>query len=187
MESILDFIKKKQRSSSNFSNKENIDDRKITPEQSPIEHRENLSEKPSLSQDLQASSTTPILPKVQEIVNQFNNKNEDYFLGLDRKFLKLNEESIHDKPSPGGSSIVKLIPSDDSQEFYFKIELEKENWLFPNLNSSHFKKIMKDLNTSIFKFDSNSEPLKLLRPAKVKDVGSGFWGIEEPGEFIQEQ
>jgi hypothetical protein len=160
-------------------------------QQQPLNQEDFVqSSLPNQAQEESSSSSsdepnTCLAPKVREIVNQFNNKNEDYFLGLDRKFLKLNEKSIHAQPSTGGSPIVQLIPSDDSQEFYFTIEVEKENWLFPNLNSSHFKKIMKGLNTSIFKFDSNSEPLKLLRPAKLQEVSLGLWEIEEPGEFTQ--
>jgi hypothetical protein len=127
-----------------------------------------------------------VSPQIQELVTQFNDCNTDYFWGLDRNFLALTKESIQNKPSSSGSPILQLILSEDSQEFYFKIKVDHENWLFPNLNSSHFKKIMKGLNTSIFKFDSNSEPLKLLRPAKLKEISSGIWEIEEPGEFTQQ-
>jgi hypothetical protein len=145
---------------------------------------------PELQQQLlnRGDSAQFFLPKeLQRLVDEFNNDNKDYFLNLDRHFLTESGKSVHRQPSMDDNTnlVVELVDSEDSQAFYFKIKVDKENWLFPNLNSSYFQKIMNGLNPSIFNVNPNSDTLKkLVKPAKLENAGSGIWEIAERGEFI---
>jgi cell division protein FtsB len=120
----------------------------------------------------------------EKLVDEFNKRNKDYFTSFNPQFLKLDLESLNAKPNWGGSPIVKLIRSSDSNESYLKIQINNENWLFPNILLTQVDKIISSLKTSIFTRDSNSNNPQLKKPAKLKEVSLGIWEIAERGEFI---
>ncbi|MGL5034705.1 MAG: hypothetical protein ACRC6M_12990, partial [Microcystaceae cyanobacterium] len=64
-------------------------------------------------------------------------------------------------------------------------EIDRENWLIPNITTPYISQIMRNLheNPEIFTAASSSGTLRLIKPAKLKLVSSGLWEIEEPGEF----
>jgi regulator of replication initiation timing len=128
----------------------------------------------------------------EKLVDKFNERKKDHFTNLNPKpqFLKLNDQSIHGKPSTVGSTIVQLVSSTESEASYLKIEVDQENWLFPNILSTQVDKIISILKPSIFTIDVSlknpqlKKPAKLLKKtAKLQDAGGEIWEIAERGEF----
>lgn len=121
-----------------------------------------------------------------EMIEQFNGQNRDYF--RDGKFhpLTLTQQSIQGQVGLNARRIVQLeVPSDSSQASYLTTEIDRENWLIPNITSPYFSQVMRNLheNPEIFTVESGSGTLRLIKPAKLKSVSLGLWEIEEPGEF----
>ena len=132
---------------------------------------------------------TPVKKSMtDEMVEQFNSQNRDYF--RDGKFhpLTLTQQSIQGQVGLDARRIVQLeAPSDSSQASYLTTEIDRENWLIPNITSPYISQIMRNLheNSEIFTVESGSGTLRLIKPAKLKSVSSGLWEIEEPGAFQQ--
>ena len=123
---------------------------------------------------------------MEEMVEHFNSKNPDYFRDARFKPLTLTQQSIQGQVGLNPRRIVQLeAPSDSSQASYLTTEIDRENWLIPNITSPYISQIMRNLheNPEIFVVESGSETLRLIKPAKLKSVSSGLWEIEEPGEF----
>jgi hypothetical protein len=134
-----------------------------------------------------------------EMVEQFNSLNLDYF--RDDKFqpltltqraidgqvqVRLTQQSVHGQVVLNGHRILQLeAPSDRSQASSLTTEIDKENFLIPNITSVYIRQIMNNLeeNPEIFAVESGSGILRLVKPAKLKSVSSGLWEIEEPGIF----
>jgi hypothetical protein len=137
--------------------------------------------------------------KRDEMIEQFNSQNRDYFrddrfqpLTLTQRSIdgqvpvKLTQQSIKEQVVLNGCRILQLeVPFDSSQASYLTTKIDKENWLIPNIISPYIGKIMSNLdeNPEIFTVESGSGSLRLIKPAKLKSVSLGLWEIEEPGEF----
>ena len=85
---------------------------------------------------------------------------------------------------------MQLVSSTESEASYLKIEVDQENWLFPNILSTQVDKIISILKPSIFTIDVSlknpqlKKPAKLLKKtAKLQDAGGEIWEIAERGEF----
>jgi hypothetical protein len=124
----------------------------------------------------------------EKLVDKFNERKKEHFESLDLQFLNLNEESINDKPSSTGMTIMQLVSAKKNEASYFRVEADQENWLFPNITitSTTVDKIISNLKTSIFTRDPNLNNPQLKKPAKlIRDPGSKIWEIAECGEFIE--
>lgn len=161
----------------------------VTPEQ--------ISQK---FQDADSNSSLPtsseMSPKLTELVNQFNyqnsvnDKDREPFNQERFQPLKLTQQSTQGQVGLNAHRILELeMCTDNSQASYLKFEMDGENWLIPNITSSYISQIMRNLdeNRDIFIIHPGLGTLQLLRPAKLKNIGSNLWGIEEPGEFTQQQ
>jgi hypothetical protein len=78
---------------------------------------------------------------------------------------------------------VQLVFAQENEASYLKIEANQVNWLFPNIFSARVEKIINNLKTSIFTVDYSLNNPQLIKPAKLKEVSSGIWEIDEPGIF----
>jgi hypothetical protein len=167
IESILDSVKTKKESSSEISNNENINNK--------TENKEDLTENFFENQDDKK--------ECEKLVDEFNKRNKDYFAHLNLQFLKLTDQSIYDRRSRDGSLLVQLVFAQENEASYLKIEANQVNWLFPNIFSARVEKIINNLKTSIFTVDYSLNNPQLIKPAKLKEVSSGIWEIDEPGIF----
>ena len=124
-----------------------------------------------------------------EIVNNFNEPNIDYFRNSRFQPLTLTQESIHGQGGLDAKPIIELVLTDDRNDTYLKVEVDKESWLIPNITSNRFPKLLHNLsqNSQMFIVNTSSDRSQLVRPVKLKEIKSGIWGIEEPGKFTQEQ
>jgi hypothetical protein len=117
----------------------------------------------------------------------FNNQNKTYFEDSGFHPLGLTQESRQGAVGAGGYSKIQLESFNDiNQDSYLKIELEGDNWLIPNAASPHLRQILKSLEEypQIFSIaTSGINKLTLIKPAKLKEVSSGIWEIEEIGKF----
>jgi hypothetical protein len=179
-------LKAEKGSSVEATNKENIDNR--------TEKKEALTEKSFENKDSQISKigleskNQDDKKEWEKLVDKFNERNKEHFARLNPQFLKLTDKSIHGRPNLIGTPVVQLVHSTESEASYLKIEADQENWLFPNIISSQVNKIMHILSPSIFTLDyslNNPQLIKLIKPAKLKEVSSGLWEIEELGIFTQ--
>ncbi|PZV25948.1 MAG: hypothetical protein DCF12_12315 [Snowella sp.] len=130
-------------------------------------------------------------PQIKELVTQFNYQNRDLFNDLRFQPLKLTKQHIQGDFDSTFSRILQLESCiDNSQASYLKFEIDREYWLIPNITSPYISHIMRNLdeNRDIFVIHPGSGTLKLVRPAKIKNITINFdvWEIEEPGEFTQQ-
>ena len=127
--------------------------------------------------------------ELQDIIKRFNLQHPQLFNDFSATPLTLTSDSIQGKVGMNARRIVQLeVPADSSQATYLKFDLDHCIWLIPNIKSPHISKIMRNLgeNPEIFTIsDSGSGALNLEKPAKLKEVGTGLWEIEEPGKFIR--
>lgn len=127
-------------------------------------------------------------PQLQEIIDRFNSQRPELFNDFSATLLALTSDSSQGKVDINNRRILQLeIPIDNSQATYLKFDLDNKTWLIPNIKSSYITRIMLNLseNPEIFSISSssNSGSLKLIKPAQLKQISSGLWEIEEPGEF----
>jgi hypothetical protein len=127
--------------------------------------------------------------QLKKIIYEFNNNNKTYFNDPQFELLTLTKESIQGHVGLDARRIIELEScTDNSQASFLKFEMDGENWLFPNITSPYISQIMRNLGeyTEFFIIHPGSEILQLIRPAKLKNIGSNLWGIEELGEFTQQ-
>lgn len=145
-----------------------------------------------INQTMQGVETQSVIAPAQvsqeltELIHQFNQENRDYFQNQRFCPLTLTPESIRGEISSNARKIVHFqSPLDNSPVSYLMININKENWLIPNIVSPYVAQIMHNLAESpeIFTVHLGSGRLKLVRPAKLKQVNTGLWEIEEPGSF----
>ncbi|MEB3119662.1 MAG: hypothetical protein VKL41_00380 [Snowella sp.] len=135
-------------------------------------------------------TSSELSQELTELVAQFNHQNREPFNDSRFQALKLTQQSTQGQVGLNAHRILELeMCTDNSQASYLKFEMDGENWLIPNITSSYISQIMRNLdeNRDIFVIHPGSGTLQLLRPAKLKNIGSNLWGIEEPGEFTQQQ
>ncbi|BFM40497.1 hypothetical protein [Synechocystis sp. LKSZ1] len=123
---------------------------------------------------------------IKAIVDQFNSQNQDYFRDPRFQPLTLSQQSIQGHIGLNARRIMQLeAPSDPSQGSYLYFEIDQEFWLIPNIASPYITQIMHNLNENpeIFVVHLGSGRLKLVKPAKLKQINAGLWEVEEPGKF----
>jgi hypothetical protein len=128
-------------------------------------------------------------PQIKELVTQFNHHNRELFNDSRFQPLKLTQQLPQRQVGLDTRQIIQLeVTSDSLHTSYLKIEIDREHWLIPNIISNQIRRIMNNLseNPEIFVVHSGSGTLKLVRPAKLKNIGFELWEIEEPGEFTQQ-
>ncbi|MEB3119663.1 MAG: hypothetical protein VKL41_00385 [Snowella sp.] len=128
-------------------------------------------------------------PQIKELVTQFNHLNRELFNDSRFQPLKLTQQSTQRQIGLNVHRVIELESvTDNSQASFLKFEIDGENWLFPNITSPYISQIMRNLGeyTEFFIIHPGSEILQLIRPAKLKNIGSNLWGIEELGEFTQQ-
>ncbi len=133
-----------------------------------------------------SSNKIPLSLQLQELIQQFNNQNRDYFRNAQYSPLKLSQESNHGKIGLDARPVIHLeLSQDANQASYLRIDLEGNSWLIPNILSSFFGQIINGLNDypDIFKLVHNSGQRLLVKPAKLKLIGTETWEIESAGEF----
>jgi hypothetical protein len=124
--------------------------------------------------------------EIDEIIENFNDQKKDYF---DSRFqpLGLTKSSSQGLVGEDGNRIIQLESFNDiSKDLFLQIMLDGENWLIPNAASSFVGQILNRLEEypEIFSVvESGKNKLTLIKPAKLKNVGSGLWEIAEIGEF----
>ncbi len=136
---------------------------------------------------LEASSSN-MSSQLIELIREFNSQNRQPFYAPYFQPLNLTQKSIQGQVGLNARRIVQLEePVDSSQSSYLRFEMDKENWLIPNITSPYISQIMRNLseNSDIFIVHSGSGALQLVRPAKLKSSILGIWEIKEPGEFTQ--
>jgi hypothetical protein len=182
IESILDSVKTKKESSSEISNNENINNKTENKEDLVDKSYENYYCSP-ISATTLGSDTQIDIKGWEKLVDEFNKRNKEHFACLNPQFLKLTDQSIYDRRSRDGSLLVQLVFAQENEASYLKIEANQVNWLFPNIFSARVEKIINNLKTSIFTVDYSLNNPQLIKPAKLKEVSSGIWEIDEPGIF----
>jgi hypothetical protein len=137
---------------------------------------------------------TPIINhEINEIIDNFNCQNKDYF-SFDYRFepIGLTKLSIQ---SLVGEDIHRMIQlesfnnvNDTAKNIFLHIMLDGDNWLIPNINSPYIRQIINQLGEypEIFIIHHVSDNLKLVRPAKLKNIGFDLWEIAEPGIFTKQ-
>jgi hypothetical protein len=124
--------------------------------------------------------------EIDEIIENFNDQKKDYF---DSRFqpLGLTKSSSQGLVGEDGNRIIQLESFNDiSKDLFLQIMLDEENWLIPNAASSFVGQILNRLEEypEIFSVvESGKNKLTLIKPAKLRNVGSGLWEIAEIGEF----
>ncbi len=154
----------------------------------------NFSDSPSASANYHSNSLDtpqtyePIKREIDEIIQQFNDQNRDYFNNSQFQPLNLTKISSQGAIGEDGRRIIQLEPINDvNQSLFLQILADRENWLIPNIISLYIRNIMNNLEQypEIFTIHSGSGILQLLKAAKLKDIGFNLWEIEELGEFTQ--
>lgn len=124
---------------------------------------------------------------VNEIITQFNSKNQDYF--EDPRFhpLTLTSASTQGLLDLEALRIIQFVPSDNSQSLFLKTEIEGKIFLIPNITLPLIARnlwIIKEY-PEIFVICQSSGILQITKPATLKLIGSDIWELEEAGEFWQ--
>lgn len=136
------------------------------------------------------STSSELSQELTELVAQFNHQNRELFNDSRFQALKLTQQSTQGQVGLNAHRILELeMCTDNSQASYLKFKMDGENWLIPNITSPYISQIMRNLtdeNRDIFVTHSGSGTLQLIKPAKLKNIGSNLWGIKEPGEFTQQ-
>ncbi len=166
---------------------------KLSQQPLSISNKEDSSQSSQVNQssDNLTFNKSEMSSDLIELVKEFNIPNIEYFRYPSFIPLALTKQSIQGDFDSTFSRIIQLeISSDSSQDsYYLKVEIDSENWLIPNITSNRFHTIINSLNENpeIFVVHPGSGTLQLVKPAKLKEVSSGIWNIEEPGEFTEQQ
>ena len=148
-----------------------------------------------LNQLLEVIKNTPqykllyLSPKLKELITQFNNQNREPFTDSRFQPLKLTQQSLQGQVSLDARKIIQLeVTADSLHTSYLKVEIDQKNWLIPNITSPYISQIMRNLEeySEIFIVHPGLSILKLVMPAKLKNIGFELWEIEEPGIFTRQ-
>jgi hypothetical protein len=147
------------------------------------------SDIPLVTSPLSKAYTSSTKRQIDEVIEQFNDGNNSYFKSDLFYPLKLTQVSINREIGIDYHTIINFEPTDDMfQASYLRIMADSENWLLPNPGSLNFGQIINRLeqNSDIFIIGQGAASLpqrRLIKPAKLRDIGSGLWEVEEPGVF----
>lgn len=138
-------------------------------------------------QPLKPEETLFLINEIESILTHFNNNNKDYFRDSRFQPLTLTQSAIHGNESRmDGCPIIQFESTELSNAEYLKVEANGEKFLLPNITSPRFHKIINGLHeySGIFFVPlGDNFSLKLIKLAKLKEISSKLWEIEEPGEF----
>jgi hypothetical protein len=111
-----------------------------------------------------------------QLVIEFNKKNINYFENAQYSFLSLTEKSKADKPGRDARRIMQFeISPDNSNAYFLRIELTKNDWLIPNILSPRFDEVLYKLPEYLTNypeiFGFYGSPV-LVRPAQLIKLGT---------------
>ena len=145
------------------------------------------SESPSWQSKPQEDTKSKL---IDDIITNFNQKNSDYFKNNNIfEALDLTRRTKEGERDTGFTPIIELeFSSDNFNCAYLKVEIDGENWLIPNAASINLPRILKNLEQypGLFDIDSGLGEIILVKPAKIREIGSRLWEIEQPGQISRQ-
>jgi len=126
---------------------------------------------------------------IDEIISEFNQGNKDYFRDKNKfQPFALTPKSQEGQRDAGFSLIIEL-ESSSADSSYLKTEINKQNWLIPNITSMYLSKILTNLDKypEIFEMINTTEISGLIKLAKLRSIDGKLWQIEEPGQLSRQQ